>query len=373
MKLVLSLPWRRVSSTLMAIVALATLAACQRDQQSHELVRPVRTLELASSDPMVGFEFPGDVRARVESRLGFRVGGKLVERRVSLGDRVVSGQVLARLDPQDLQLAQAAARSQLEAASVDRSLAEANFKRYDDLYRQNFISKAELDNRRAALDAAQARVAQAQANWDVQRNQAAYSTLMADAPGVVTAVEAEVGQVLAAGTPVIRLARDHDKEVVITIPEDRLGLVKMAPKADVSFWALPGKSYSAQVREVAAAADATTRTFTVKLALPQAPEIVLGMSATARFTTPGMANSGVFRLPVSALVNRGDRTFVWVVDPASMTVKSVVVNLSGSTDVDVLVDKGLAAGQRVVTAGANLLAEGQKVRWVEVPVAGATP
>lgn len=354
-----------------AIVALTALTACQREQVAHDVVRPVRTVTLGTVDATEGVEFPGEVRARVESRLGFRVGGKLVERRVSLGDRVVAGQTLARLDPQDLQLAQVSAKAQYDAALVDQSLAEANFKRYDDLYRQNFISKAELDARRASLDAAQARAAQAHANWDVQRNQAGYTTLVADAPGVVTSIDAEVGQVLAAGTPVVRVARDHEKEVVITLPEDRLALVKHVPQGEVRFWALPGKVYAARVREVSAAADAATRTFTVKLALPAAADILLGMSATVRFTSAAATPAGVFRLPVSALVNRGDQTFVWIVDPATKTVKPTMINLVGSTDVDVLVNQGLSAGQQVVTAGANLLAEGQKVRLVEVPTAGA--
>jgi RND family efflux transporter MFP subunit len=184
-------------------------------------------------------EFSGEVRARVESRLGFRLNGKLAKRMVEVGQSVKVGQVLAQLDPSDLQLAVDSARAQAEAARTQRDLAAADFKRFQALKEQNFISGAELERRDAALKAAQAQLEQAQAQLAVQSNQAAYTSLRADASGVVTAVEAEVGQVLAAGATVLRVAADGPREVQFSVPEDKITAIKTGQKVIMRPWAQP--------------------------------------------------------------------------------------------------------------------------------------
>ena len=177
---------------------------------------------LSASNVDVNAEFSGEVRPRFESRLGFRVGGKITARKVDVGSTVKRGQVLMQLDPQDLQLSQAQALANLRAAETNRDLASAEMKRYQELRVKNFVSQAVIDAKVSAYKAAQASVDAAQAGYRGQSNQAGYATLVSDVDGVVTAVDAEVGQVVAAGTPVVRVARLDEKEIVIGMPEDKV-------------------------------------------------------------------------------------------------------------------------------------------------------
>jgi RND family efflux transporter MFP subunit len=354
------------------IVALSLLLfGCGKPSETPVPPRPVRTVVLAPVSPEVRWEFPGEVRARVESKLAFRVPGKLLERPVQLGQTVKAGQRLARLDATDLQLAQNASRAQLDAATSERDLAKVNFSRFEELFKQNFISQAEFDRRKVEWQAAQARFDQAQAALSSQSNQTRYAELVADVAGVVTAVEAEPGQVVSAGQTIARVARTNsqqaDKEVSLAVPEDRIAAVRALQKAQVSLAALPGQTFSAQVREVAAAADPATRTYAVRLALPKVPDAVeLGMTATAYFTLP--APQAFFRVPLSALLERDAKTWVWVVDEKSRTVQLQAVQVAGPADNDVLIASGLQAGQRVVTAGVHLLQAGQTVSLLEAPL-----
>jgi membrane fusion protein, multidrug efflux system len=197
------------------------LAACARPEPPPAPIRAVRTMTVGTSQANVAHDYAAEIRSRSESRLGFRVAGKLLSREVNLGDRVRAGQVLARLDGQDLRLGADAARAGVNAAQVQFDLAMADLRRYRELHQQGFIGAAELDRREAGVRSAQSQLDQAKAQWSVQGNQAAYATLVADAAGVVTAVEAEPGQVLAAGTPVVRMAYDGPRDAVFSVPEDR--------------------------------------------------------------------------------------------------------------------------------------------------------
>ena len=209
-----------------AVALTLVVAACSKHAPAPEPVRAVQTLTVASGQAGVTVEYAGEVRARVESRLGFRVGGKMVSRPVDVGDSVKAGQVLASLDAQDLRLGQDAARSAVQAARVNHEQALADFKRFTELRDQGFISAAELERRENTLKAAQAQLAQAQAQSSVQTNQASYGTLVADASGVVTAVEAEPGAVLSAGATVLRVAQDGPRDVVFSVPEDQVGALR---------------------------------------------------------------------------------------------------------------------------------------------------
>jgi RND family efflux transporter MFP subunit len=307
-----------------------------------------------------GGEFAGEVRARVESRLGFRVGGKIVRRQVELGQRVRAGEVLAQLDPQDYQLAAQAARAQASAALTNRDLAAADYKRYKELRDQNFISGAELERRDAALKAAQAQLDQASAQGAAQGNQAAYTTLVADVSGVVTAVEAEAGQVVAAGTPVVRIAQDGPRDVVFAVPEDKVAQIKIGSGVDVKAWGANEVIHGA-VREVAASADPVTRTFGVKVALPAKDSLALG--ATVSVSPQALDRSGVqvIKLPTSALRQDGQSSAVWVLDTASMTVKLQPIQIATADGNDVIVAAGLQPGMQVVSAGVHVLSPGQRV------------
>lgn len=350
----------------MALCASIILVGCSRPAAVEEPVRSVKVITVGTSSLESTREFSGEVRARVESRLGFRVGGKLTSRQVELGQRVKAGQVLAQLDAQDLRLSEDAARAQLAAAVTNRDLAAADFKRFKELRDQNFISGAELERREASLKAAQAQVDQAQAQAKGQGNQAGYTTLVADAAGVVTGIDAEVGQVVAAGTPVVRLAKEGPRDVVFAVPEDVVGRLTIGSAASVQVWgakdAQPGK-----VREIAASADPVTRTFAVKVSLDSLVDLPLGATATVRPQSLQPQAAAAIQLPTSALRQDGKNTAVWVLDTASMTVKSVPIEIATVDGNNAVVASGLQVGQQVVSAGVHVLNPGQKVVLYKAP------
>ena len=340
-----------------AAALVATLAACSKPAPKVEDVRPVRAIVLASSNVDVNAEFSGEVVARVTSQLGFRVGGKIVERKVDVGAAVKRGQVLMRLDPQDLQLSQAQARASLNSAETSRDLARAELKRYQDLRQQNFVSQAVLDSKDAAYKAAQAQVEAAQAVYRGQANQSGYASLLADGDGVIARLDAEVGQVVSPGTPVAVLARNGDKEVVIGIPEDKVETMRGVKNVVVRLWADPKQALAGKIREVSPVADAATRTYLAKVTIPDAPQARLGMTAVVQFASTTATPQ--IRVPLTALFNEKSQSSVWVVENGA--VRLVPVTVGGVAGNDLLLTSGVKEGQTVVTAGANLLKPGQKV------------
>jgi RND family efflux transporter MFP subunit len=354
-------PWRRCGAAQYLWLLAAVLAAgCSQRQPQEEPVRAVKVMAVGASAFGSEPEFAADVRARVESRLGFRVGGKIVRRQAELGQAVKAGQVLAQLDPQDLRLAAEAARAQSVAAQTSRDLAAADLKRYRELRAQNFISGAELDRREASFKSAQAQYEQAQAQVAAQGNQASYATLVADAAGVVTGIEAEPGQVVAAGTPVVRVAQDGARDVVFSVPEDRAAQIKPGSAVKVRGWA-SDREIEGRVREVAASADVVTRTYTVKVSIDAASAPPLGSTVYARPQALAHGSTPVLKLPTSALRQEGGGTAVWVLDRSSMTVKSKPVQLATADGNDAVIAGGIAPGELVVTAGVHVLSPGQKV------------
>jgi multidrug efflux system membrane fusion protein len=348
--------------------AAVLLNACSKPEAPQEPIRAVKLLKVSSGAVGGQSEYAGEVKARTESRLGFRVGGKLTQRPVEVGQRVVVGQLLAQLDAQDLALSSQAGQAQVSAAQTQRDLAAADLKRYLDLKDQGFVSSAEIERRQATLQAAEAHLRQARAQGSVQVNQASYARLLADGAGVVLSVEAEVGQVVAAGTPVVRLAKDGARDVVIAVPEDKLSQVRSGQAAQVRLWSsgLPGQTpLEATVREVAASADPVTRTFQVKLALAQGASAPLGTTATVSLSaTSGVAVAAI-KLPTSALMRApggsNKDTAVWVLDPASQTVALRPVVVAGADGNDLLIASGLKDGEEVVSAGVHVLSPGQRV------------
>jgi multidrug efflux system membrane fusion protein len=344
----------------LTIAAAFFVVACGKPAAPEEPIRAVKVQTLGIETAQATLEYAGEVRARTESRLGFRVGGKLIERPVDLGQRVKAGQLLAQLDPQDLKLAADAARAQAAAARTNRDLAAADFKRYQSLKEQNFISGAELERRESLLKAAQAQLDQAQAQLSVQGNQANYAALRADVSGVVTAVLAERGQVVAAGAPVLQIAQDGARDVVFAVPEDKVAAVKLGSEVQVRLWSTPG-TLKGTVREVAASADPTTRTFAVKVAMPAKDDLALGSTVTVLPASVQHTGVPVIKLPTSALRQERQATAVWLLDPSSMTVKSQVVQIATADGNDVVVAGGLQPGMQVVVAGVHVLVPGQRV------------
>lgn len=342
------------------VAAALALSACSRPAPTEEPIRAVKVVTVGLDGMHAGSEYAGEVRAQIESRLGFRVGGKIVRRQVELGQQVRVGAVLAQLDPQDYQLAATAAKAQVNAAQTNRDLAAADFKRYKDLRDKNFISSAELERRDATLKAAQAQLDQALAQGSAQGHQAAYTTLVADVAGVVTAVEAEPGQVVAAGTPVVRIAQDGPRDVVFSVPEDKVVRVKVGSEVDVRAWGTNGV-IKGTVREVAASADPVTRTFAVKATLPVDDALALGSTVAVLPLALDRSGAQVVKLPTSAFRQDGQSSAVWVLDTASMTVKLQPVVIATADGNEVVVSSGLQPGMQVVTAGVHVLSPGQKV------------
>ncbi|HOF31208.1 MAG TPA: efflux RND transporter periplasmic adaptor subunit [Burkholderiaceae bacterium] len=360
----LSSSQRVAARSILAILGAAMLvSACSRPAPPEEPVRSVKVITVGLGAFESGQEYAGEVRARVESRLGFRVAGKITKRTVEVGQRVKAGQLLAQLDPRDYQLAADAGRAQVVAATTQRDLAAADLTRYRTLKDQNFISGAELERREATLKAAQATLEQAQAQLAGQGNQTGYTQLLADVSGVVTAVEAEAGQVVAAGTPVVRIAQDGPRDVVFAVPEDKLARVPVGSAVTVRSWT-GGPSLRGTVRELAASADPVTRTFPVKVTLSEkdAGE-ALPLGATAYVVPQAVAQlaGGVIKLPTSALRQEGKGSAVWVLDTASMTVRSQPVQIATADGNEAVIASGLQPGQKVVSAGVHVLSPGQKV------------
>ena len=342
----------------------AALAGCSRPEPPPEPVRAVKLLTVGASEVQAQRLFAADVRARVESRLGFRVAGKLVQRHVELGQAVRAGQLLAQLDARDYRLAVQAAQAQVAAATTQRDLAQADYERFAQLKAQNFISGAELDRRRASLQAAQAQLTQALAQASSQGNQENYTQLRADADGVVTAIEAEPGQVLEQGQTVLRLAQDGARDAVFAVPEDLVGQLRVGQEVAVRPWggaAEGAAKLRATVRDIAASADPVTRTFTVKAALSGSPLPPLGATLTVYPSAFAPRGVQALRLPTSALWAQGQQTAVWVFDAASSTVRAQVIEVAQVDGNEVLVRAGLQAGAQVVATGVHVLAPGQKV------------
>ena len=365
---------KTLAHALILVALVAALGACSRPPTAPEPVRAVRTMTVAPEASAGAHEFAGEIRARTESRLGFRVAGKMSSRPAEVGQRVKGGQVLAQLDPADLKLAQEAAQASLRAAQASHDLALAEFKRYKDLRDQGFISAIELERREGALQAQRALLDQARANASVQGNLAGYAALTATTSGVVTAVDAEVGTVLAAGTPVLRLAHDGPRDAVFAVPEDAApatrALLGKAGAIRVRAWGST-ETIAATVREVAAAADPATRTFLVKADVGNA-SVQLGQTLTIIIDVP--SRTAAAKLPLTAVMNQQGQTAVWLLDRSTMTVKMQPVVVAGADGNAVVVAEGLSPGQTVVTAGVHTLTAGQKVKLYDAAATvGITP
>lgn len=348
-------------SGLVMVAAVGLIAGCAKEREQAEPPRAVNVVRVAASPGDLGVSYTGDVRARYESVLGFRIPGKITARLVDVGQTVTPGQVLARLDPADQRLQSVAARQQMLAAQSTYEQAKNDLARFKDLYRQNFVSAAELDRRQTAYDVAQAQLAQAKAQLGIYENQSEYTSLKADHAGVVTAIGAEVGQVVAAGQMVAKVARPGEREVAISVPENRLAELRRARDVRIGLWAAPEKRYRGRIREVAPSAEPVTRTYTVKVTVVDADdEVELGM--TANVYIEGNGAGQVVRLPPTALFQKGTEPAVWVVDPKSSQVSLRPVRVGRYTDDAVIVVAGLDPGELVVRAGVHKLFAGESVR-----------
>ena len=350
--------------TFSALSLVFALAACTpKTEPPPEPPRVVRTLTVGAAPVSDTLAFSGEVKPRHETRLGFRVSGKITERLVDVGAQVKAGQVLVRLDATDLALAVRAADSRVDAASTALDQARANFNRFTTLRDKSFISEAELERYRSAFAAATAGLDSARSEASFNRNQLDYTTLKADANGVITSVDAEAGQVVAAGTPVMMLAREGEREIAIFVPEDKLDALRTASAISVSLWAAPHQQWPGRVRELSPAADPLTRTYAARISVANDAALQLGMSATVRVSRE--AADTRIRLPLSALIKDNAGHAVWRVEGQTVHRQPLVVGETQGNEVVIL--SGLTPGQVVVTAGVHLLHEGQAVQLMAAP------
>ena len=371
MSFFLSLATGRVFRYCTLALGVSALIACSKTEAPKEPLRAVKVITVAGSNLNVEGVYSAEIRARVESRLGFQVGGKLLQRSVEPGQRVAAGQLLAQIDARDYQLAAQSAQAQLSAAQSQRDLAAAEYKRFEALKAQNFISGAELERRETALKAADASLNQAKAQAQAQSNQASYASLSASHAGVVTAVDGEVGQVISAGQPIVRLAHDGPRDAVFAVSEQMVMGLKLGQAMQATLLST-GQILNGKVRELAASADPVTRTFAVKLSLADSTNLPLGVTVNVH-AGPTVGNAPlVIKLPTSALRQEGQSTVVWVLDEATMTVNTQAVQLGMVDGNEVVIQSGLKPGQKVVSAGVHVLAPGQKVTLYGAAASAAT-
>lgn len=347
---------------LVAVLAALAAAGCGNGEQAAPQARPaIVTRAQPAAQGLTAFA--GEVRARHEPTLAFRVPGKIAKRSVEVGDRVEQGQVLAELDPDDARLQAEAARAQLVSAEADLALARAERARYATLAQRQVVSRSQFDSIDNTMKAAAARAGQARAQYDVARNQSGYSALRAPVAGAIARREAEAGQVVAAGQTVFVLSADGEREVAIAIPEQRVGEFAAGRPVVVELWAAPGKRFPGHVREIAPAADPASRTYAARVSFDVA-DVPVDVGQSARVYAAESQN-GALSLPLTAIYARDGKPAVWVVDPRTSTLKLTPVELGAYGEDRVPVRAGLKPEDWVVAAGVHLLREGQAIKPID--------
>jgi multidrug efflux system membrane fusion protein len=341
---------------------LLLLTACGREAPSAPPadIRSVRAEQAGLLAAHNSTRYTGEVHARYETVLAFRVAGRVQSRAVEVGTQVKAGQTIATLDPSDYALAATAAQAERVAAESEAKLAQQDLQRYTELRAQNFIAQAELDRRQTAADAAQARVRQLRAEATRQGNQQAYTRLSAPHAGVVTALFVEAGQVVAAGQPVAQLAKSGEREVSIDVPENALDALRAARTLKIRLWSAPGVAYAGRLRELSPMADAASRTYRARVSILQ-PDAAVKLGMTATVEVDGQAASSL-SVAQSALFKVSGQPQVWVVDQKTGKVAARSVRLGELTGDRAAIVSGLTAGEWVVTAGVHKIAPGQQVR-----------
>jgi RND family efflux transporter MFP subunit len=353
----------RLNRLVLAVASALALAGCnaQGEVKREAPARPVMVAQIHYAPRGGDRVLPGVVKARTESDLGFRIAGKIAQRFVDAGAIVKQGQPLARLDESDLHLQVEQAEADLSAAKSGREQAEAEFTRIETLRHQGWSAAADFDKVKAAADQARATFTRAERAATLARDALSYATLEADADGIVTATLAEPGQVVAIGAAVVRLAHSGEKEADVAVPEALVARLKSAP-ASAEFWALPGVSLAAHLRELSPNADPTTRTYEARYSLPDAPaNVALGMSANIKLAGE---NEKIAHAPLGALLDQGEGPTVWTVDETTGAVSSVKVKVVGYDSDSALIAGGVPEGALVVALGAHKLDPSQKVRIV---------
>lgn len=340
-----------MKTTVLFSALILALSACSKETppaQANE--RPALTQRVGNFAGADNHVYSGEVRARQELALAFRVGGKITQRAVDTGSRIKAGQVLARLDSSDAAL-------QVHSADAQLQFAEAEVKRYRVLLSKNFVSQSALDAKEATLKSLLAQAGLA-------HNQSAYTNLVAEKNGVVMATLAEVGQVVGAGQAVLKVAQDGEREIAVAIPEAQFGELKIGMKADVALWADNGTTqhFTGRLRELAPAADSASRTYAARISLPD-NALPLGMTAQVSFSGKAGSNNALI-VPLTAIFQQGQQAAVWIV-AADRSVSLRPVQVAKFSEDGALIVSGLQAGERIVSNGVHKIVAGEKIRVLD--------
>ena len=350
----------RKSLILGALIAATTVAACDKKPPSAAQVRPVRTTTVERSAQGETLSLTGQVRAKDQTDLAFRLDGRMIERPVRVGDVITAGQVVARLDPQNQENSLRSAKAALSSAEAVLTQMRLAFGRQQQLLTDGWTPRAKFDEAQQNFLAAQAQVDSSQAQLRIAQDQLGYAVLVADAPGTVTAVGAEPGEVVRAGQMIVRVAHQGGRDAVFDVSDQ---IMRTGPRDQLVEIALtddPKVRATGRVREVAPQADSATRTYQVKVGIIDPPE-AMRLGATVVGSIKLSAPPGV-EVPAGALTRANGGPAVWVVDPQSLTVSMRGVNVLRFDPASSVVSQGLEAGDVVVTAGVQMLHPGQKVR-----------
>jgi len=335
------------------------LAACQKPAEPPPPPRPALVViagESAANNAMV---LVGEVKSRYESNQSFRIGGKIIERKVEVGSQVKKGQLLARLDATDANLSAQAATADVRAAEASYALALAEVERQRTLFNKKFISASALDLREAELTTSAARLQQVKAQAAVSGNQSRYTSLLADRDGVVTQIHAEPGQVVEVGAMIAQIVDTKQIEVLVAVPESKMSKLKVGDKVAIKLWADRDKTYLGHIRELAPAADSSTRAFEVRVTINDADEAVkLGMTAGVRFAQQEVNE---LIIPSTAVTQINGKKLVWVIDKNNIA-NPREVTTGQFTEAGVVIKGGLQANEMVAIAGVHTLIKNQKVK-----------
>jgi multidrug efflux system membrane fusion protein len=354
----------RWTACALALAGLLSLGACQQQQAAVPAPRPVVALAVHADSSPLSASLPGEVQARYSTPLSFRIAGKIIERRVRLGDTVKIGAVVARLDPADAQKSAASAQAQLDAAQHSLVYAKQQLDRDQAQAHENLISAAQLEQTTNAYASALAQRDQAVQQAALQKNQLQYTDLLAVHAGVITAEDAQTGQNVSAGQAVYNLAWNGDIDVVVDVPESTLAALAVGQSARITMSALPGRTFNARVRELSPAADPQSRTYRANLTLLDAgPDVRLGMTADVALTSGNTASTPAasFTIPATALFHDGNAPAVWVVSGADNVLELRRVQVARYTERTVAIAGGLKDGERVVLQGVHTVTAGEKV------------
>lgn len=354
--------FRHALSVALPVSLILLLAACGNGEPAKVAVRPAMVVQPQLAGDLMD-AYPGEVRARLEPELAFRIGGKVAKRLVDVGARVKKDQPLAELDPQDVRLQLEATRAQVSSAEANLQLVRAERDRYKTLLARQLVSQSQYDNAENLYRAGEARLKQVRAEYNVASNQAGYAVLRAPQNGVIASRRGEVGQVLAAGQTVFVLAADGEREVLISLPEQSYERYRIGQQVEVELWSQPGRRYPGVIREMAPSADSQSRTFAARVSfvdtkVPAEP----GQSARVHVQHDGEVPLSV---PLSALSADNDQPYVWVVRGSESRLQRVSVVIGPYHEERAAILNGLHGDDWVVVGGVHLLREGLRVRPVD--------